>query len=243
MKTAQTTISETLTQDLARRIISGDLPPGLSLPGENELALQYSVSRTSVRNALQVLAAKGLVSIQAKKRSTVNAREQWSFLDPDVLSWLAEGSLDQQLVEQLMVTRLIFEPNIAALAAVNATGHDLAALEDACKLMSQGQQQASRKLFEQGDMAFHLALLGASHNPFLHSLGSALSAAMALSFQQTLEEDIRLTKNAVEEHQQLLEAIRFKQVETARQRMRVILLNAAKKNHWQQQPEMFAHIL
>ncbi|MNT46351.1 hypothetical protein D3C72_1829870 [compost metagenome] len=66
---------------------------------------------------------------------------------------------------------------------------------------------------------------------------------MALSFQQTLEEDIRLTKNAVEEHQQLLEAIRFKQVETARQRMRVILLNAAKKNHWQQQPEMFAHIL
>ena len=38
MKTAQTTISETLTQDLARRIISGDLPPGLSLPGENELA-------------------------------------------------------------------------------------------------------------------------------------------------------------------------------------------------------------
>lgn len=84
----------------------------------------------------------------------------------DVLSWLAEGSLDQQLVEQLMVTRLIFEPNIAALAAVNATGHDLAALEDACKLMSQGQQQASRQLFEQGDMAFHLALLGASHNPF-----------------------------------------------------------------------------
>lgn len=243
MKTAPTTLSETLTQDLARRIIKGDLPPGLSLPGENELALQYEVSRTSVRNALQVLAAKGLISIQAKKRSTVNAREQWSFLDTNVLAWLAEGSLDPLLVEQLMVTRLIFEPNIAALAAVNATGHDLAALEDACKLMAQGQQQASRELFEQGDMAFHLALLSASHNPFLHSLGSALSAAMALSFQQTLEEDVRLAKNAVEEHQQLLEAIRFKQVENARQRMRVILLNAAKKNHWHQQPEMFAHIL
>ncbi|CAI1627836.1 L-lactate utilization operon repressor [Serratia quinivorans] len=243
MKTAPTTLSETLTQDLARRIIRGDLPPGLSLPGENELAQQYEVSRTSVRNALQVLAAKGLISIQAKKRSTVNSRQQWSFLDTDVLAWLAEDSLDPLLIEQLMVTRLIFEPNIAALAAVNATGHDLAALEDACKLMAQGQQQASRKLFEQGDMAFHLALLGASHNPFLHSLGSALSAAMALSFQQTLEEDVRLAQKAVEEHQQLLEAIRFKQVENARQCMRVILLNAARKNNWHKQPEMFAHIL
>ncbi|MNN40790.1 DNA-binding transcriptional repressor LldR [compost metagenome] len=109
--------------------------------------------------------------------------------------------------------------------------------------MAQGQQQASRELFEQGDMAFHLALLGASHNPFLHSLGSALSAAMALSFQQTLEEDVRLAQKAVEEHQQLLEAIRFKQVENARQCMRVILLNAARKNNWHKQPEMFAHIL
>ena len=50
-------------------------------------------------------------------------------------------------------------------------------------------------------------------------------------------------KKAVEEHQQLLEAIRFRQVENARQCMRVILLNAAKKNHWHKQPDMFAHIL
>ena len=79
MKTPQASISESVTQHLARRIIHGDLAPGLSLPGENELATEYDVSRTSVRNALQILAAKGLITIQAKKRSTVNLREQWTW--------------------------------------------------------------------------------------------------------------------------------------------------------------------
>lgn len=243
MKLSQSTISESVTQHLARRIMHGDLKPGLSLPGENELAVEYEVSRTSVRNALQVLAAKGLVSIQAKKRSTVNSRDQWSLLDIDVLGWLAEGEVDPQLVEQLMVTRLIFEPNMATLAAINANGHDLAAMEDALQLMRDGQQQAERSLFEQGDLGFHQALLRATHNPFLMALGNALSAAMVLSFNQTLEKDVRQTKAAVDEHFQLYEAIRLKRVDSARQQMRVILLNAAKKRIWQDSPEMLNHII
>ncbi|MBW7984815.1 FadR/GntR family transcriptional regulator [Enterobacillus tribolii] len=238
MKQPQTTLAESVTQHIACRILHGDLIPGLALPGENELATEYSVSRTSIRNALQFLAAKGLISIQAKKRTTINKREQWNLLDADVLGWLAKGKVDQQLVEQLMVTRLIFEPNIATLAALNATGHDLAAMEDALQLMRQGQHTAQADTFEQGDLAFHHALLRATHNPFLQSLGNALSSAMALSFQQTLEEDVRQTRDAVDEHSLLLEAVRLKQPERARQQMRTILLNAARKHIWQDQPEL-----
>lgn len=243
MKASPITISESITQHLACRIIHGDLAPGMTLPGENELAVDYSASRTSVRNALQILAAKGLVSIQPKKRSTVNHRDQWSLLDIDVLGWLAEDNVDPQLVEQLMVTRLIFEPNIARLAAFNAGGRDLAALEDALQLMRQGQTNALREVFEEGDLAFHLALLRAAHNPFLLALGNALSAAMVLSFRQTLEKDVRQTKTAVDEHALLLEAIRLKQPDSAHQLMRTILLNAARKRVWQNRPEMFDLII
>lgn len=238
MTSQRTTLAESVTQHIACRILHGDLTPGLALPGENELAMEYSVSRTSVRNALQFLAAKGLISIQAKKRTTINKRELWNLLDADVLSWLAEGKVDQQLVEQLMVTRLIFEPNVATLAALNATGHDLAALEDALHLMREGQHTAQAERFEQGDLAFHHALLLATHNPFLQSLGNALSSAMALSFHQTLEDDVSQTLAAVEEHTLLLEAVRLKQPEQARQQMRTILLNAARKHIWQEQPEL-----
>lgn len=243
MKVPQVSISETVTKDLAGRILRGELIPGTSLSGENELAAEYAVSRTSIRNALAVLAAKGLISIQAKKRSTINNRDQWSLLDLDILSWLSEGRVDTQLVEQLMITRLIFEPNIATLAAINANGHDLAALEDALSLMRHGQQQADRAMFEAGDVAFHQALLRAAHNPFLLALGNALSAAMVLSFRQTLEADVRLTKAAVDEHFQLFEAIRLRQVDDARLQMRTILLNAARKNIWQDHPAFIDHIL
>lgn len=239
----ESTISESVTQHLARRIMHGDLPPGTALPGENELAVEYTVSRTSVRNALHTLAAKGLIATQPKKRSTVNQRDQWSMLDIDVLNWLAEDKVDPQLVEQLMVTRLIFEPNVATLAALNACGRDLAELEDALQLMSEGQVNAKRDLFEKGDLAFHQALLRATHNPFLLSLGNALSATMALSFRQTLEEDVTQTRAAVEEHTLLLEAIRLKQADNAHQLMRTILLNAARKTVWQDKPELLDLII
>ncbi|WP_407438679.1 FadR/GntR family transcriptional regulator [Lelliottia sp.] len=233
----QPTLAESVTQHLASRILHGDLHPGLSLPGENELAGEYGVSRTSVRNALQFLAAKGLITIQPKKRTVVNHREMWNLLDADVLNWLAEGDVGPELVEQLMVTRLIFEPNIATLAALNATGHDLAALEDALGLMRQGQTGAKRALFEEGDLAFHQALLRATHNPFLLALGNALSAAMVLSFRQTLEKDVRETYPAVDDHFLLFENIRLKRPEAARQQMRAILINAAQKHIWKELPE------
>lgn len=243
MAKSENTISESVTQHLARRIMHGDLCPGTTLPGENELAADYDVSRTSVRNALHTLAAKGLIAIQPKKRSTVNQRDQWSMLDIDVLGWLAQGKVDPELVEQLMVTRLIIEPNVATLAALNAGGRDLAALEDALHLMHEGQVNAQRELFEKGDLAFHQALLRATHNPFLVSLGNALSATMTLSFRQTLEEDVSQTKAAVEEHTQLLEAIRLKQADNAHQLMRTILLNAARKAIWQDKPELLDLII
>ena len=132
---------------------------------------------------------------------------------------------------------------MATLAALNANGHDLAAMEDALLLMRKGQVEAQRALFEEGNLAFHHALLRATHNPFLLALGNALSAAMELSFKQTIEKDVRQTKAAVDDHFQLFDAIRLKQVETARQQMRTILLNAAKKRIWQDRPEMFDHII
>lgn len=242
MSLPQTTLAESVTQHIACRILHGDLHPGRSLPGENELAGEYGVSRTSVRNALQFLAAKGLITIQPKKRTTVNNREMWNLLDVDVLNWLAEGEVGPEIVEQLMVARLIFEPDVATLAALNATGHDLAALEDALGLMRQGQTEAQRALFEEGDLAFHQALLRATHNPFLLALGNALSAAMVLSFRQTLEKDVRDSQPAVDDHFLLFENIRMKRPDAARQQMRTILINAARKHIWKDLPELFNYI-
>ncbi|CAM3576319.1 FadR/GntR family transcriptional regulator [Rahnella bruchi] len=241
MNKLTSSVSESITRDLALRIIRGELGVGMPIPGENELAQQYDASRTSVRNALQVLGAKGMLLIQAKRRSTVTPREQWSFLDAEVLSWLEDVGIESELVEQLMLTRLIFEPDVAAMAALNASGHDLAAIEGALETMQSGQKNNSAAQFESGDLAFHTAVLRACHNPFLASVGNALSAAMLLSFKQTLEDDLQLTQEAVLQHRDLLEAIRLKQPDAARQCMRNLLLSAAHKHIWREIPEKYQH--
>lgn len=241
MSKPTSSVSESITRDLAIRIIRGELAEGMAIPGEHELAQQYNASRTSVRNALQVLGAKGMLLIQAKRRSTVTPREQWSFLDAEVLSWLEDVGIESELVEQLMLTRLIFEPDVAAMAALNANGHDLATIEDAWTTMQAGQKNNSAEQFERGDLAFHTAVLRACHNPFLASVGNALSAAMLLSFKQTLEDDLQLTQDAVQQHRDLFEAIRLKQADTARQCMRHILLSAAHKHIWREIPEKYQH--
>ena len=243
MKIVQTSLSESVTQHLAERILHGELPAGSVLPGENELATEYNVSRTSLRNALATLAAKGLISIQAKKRSTVTDREQWNLLDIDVLNWLRKDKVDAELVEHLMVTRMMFEPDVATIAALNANCHDLAAMEDALTLMRCGQLETEKAKFEAGDLAFHQAMLRATHNPFLLALGNALNAAMLLSFRQTLEDDLHETKTAVDEHFQLFEAIRMRQANEARAYMRSILLHAAEKNIWQDRPVCVDYLL
>lgn len=242
MPKTSTTLADTIARDLALRIVRGFYPEGGALPGENELAQQYGASRTSVRHALQLLAAKGLLSIQAKRRSTVTARDEWHFLDAVVLQWLEEVGIGPEVMEQLMVTRLMVEPDAAALAASAANGRDLAALEDAWLMMSQGQQQNALALFEQGDLAFHAALLKACHNPFLLSIGNALSTALPVSFKQTQEEQVALAAEAVEQHRLLLEAIRLRQSEQARQRMRDILLSAAARHLWKSVPEKYRYL-
>lgn len=227
MKT--TPVSKALTEDIANLIISGKLSSDDQLPGENEIARQFDKSRTSVRFALQSLASKGMIIIQPKKRSTVAPVEQWNWLDSDVLRWTSQVKSSDRVLRHLIATRLIFEPNIAALAALNATGKDLAEIEEGYEIMRDAKAEMNRDKFNQGDIRFHNAIIHASHNPFLTALGHMLAVTMELSFANTLEEDVSLSGPALQEHWDVLDAIRMRDAESARARMREMVLVSMRK--------------
>ena len=71
------------------QIVGGSIQPGDPLPPEDELTSNLAVSRTVLREAVRVLAAKGLVEARPKIGTRVRARSEWNILDPDVLSWRA----------------------------------------------------------------------------------------------------------------------------------------------------------
>src|SRR5256885_11128886 len=112
---------------IGRRIVTGNLQPGALLPAEPELG----ASRTVQREAIKVLAAKGLVESRPKTGTRVRPRQSWNLLDPDVLAWQREGAPPAAFLRKLTEVRGVVEPAAAELAGERASRRELAAIEQA----------------------------------------------------------------------------------------------------------------
>src|SRR6187399_3464470 len=108
-----------VVHEIGVRIVDGQLQPGETLP-DNGFLGEPDVSRTVVREAIKVLAAKGLVESRPKTGTRVRAPESWNLLDPDVLAWQQEGTPQPVFLRKLTEVRLIVEPAAAELAAQRA---------------------------------------------------------------------------------------------------------------------------
>jgi len=172
-----------VVHDIGVRILSGDLKPGDPLPVEDLLGDAAGVSRTVVREAIKVLAAKRLVEPRPKTGTRVRPRRDWNLLDPDVLAWQVEAGLDGDFLEQALELRRIFEPAAARLAATRATDEELAALRHAYEEMIVADDFDA---FIAPDLRFHALVLEASHNELLERLSSIFGAVLRTLFLQSL---------------------------------------------------------
>ncbi|RYD92157.1 MAG: FadR family transcriptional regulator [Sphingomonadales bacterium] len=194
----------TVARDLGIRIVSGVLAPGEILEGEIAASEQFKVSRTAYREAIRILAAKGLVHSRPKIGTQVSPRSEWHLLDPDVLAWIFVGEPDAGLIQNLFELRRIVEPDAARLAAMRRSEEQLAR-------MKAGLDGVARHGFhsEEGrrcDQSFHSALLEASGNDFIVSLTSGVAAAIAITtaFKQ---HRLPAPHDALPVHLRVLEAI------------------------------------
>ncbi|MFI5765579.1 MULTISPECIES: FadR/GntR family transcriptional regulator [unclassified Streptomyces] len=162
-------------EELARRIFDGTYGEGstLDLP---HLMEELDVSQTVLRESIKVLMAKGLLDARQKRGTFVRPLTDWNLFDADVLRWkLAAGAPDCFFSDLLELRRSI-EPAAAALAAVRATGQDLAALDAALAAMA--ASGSDPVLHVRADASFHLALLTASHNLFFTQMYRVLIPAL-----------------------------------------------------------------
>lgn len=194
-------------EGVGRAIIRGQYAPGELMPKEAELTEEYGVSRTSVREAMRVLAAKGLVDIRQKIGTRVRRAEQWNVFDADILRWHRDEGLGAAILRDLVEVRQIMEPQAARLAANRATMDDLRRLEDALRAMSAAVED--RESYAHADVDFHQAVYGASHNVLLRQFGEVVADFMYLSFsvQQEIATDAARLTADVEQHATVLRAI------------------------------------
>lgn len=167
---ARTRLSTAIVRDHLRRIGSGEMPEGSLLPPESVICEEYSVGRSVVRDALQALHAKGFIVVRQGSVASVAPRYRWNVLDSDFLS-VNSGS---EFYSQLQAAREAIEPQVAALAAQNATDETIEQLDALNKLLA--EQKKSPEQHSRIDIEFHETLAFASGNSILASFHSSLTS-------------------------------------------------------------------
>ncbi len=152
-------------------------------PTEADLAQQYGVSRSVTREALKMLAAKGLLAARPKQGTFVRPQDQWNLFDTDVLRWLLDRKFSVELLRQFNELRVGVEPQAAALAARRARPNQVAAVSAGLQRMRDAEQGRDDAL--EADIEFHVAILRASGNPFYVQFKDIVTTALRTSIRFT----------------------------------------------------------
>jgi DNA-binding FadR family transcriptional regulator len=216
-----------IVHTLGRRILSGEIRPGDAL----QAGTAMTASRTALREAIKVLAAKGLVEAKPKIGTRVTPRESWNLLDPDVMAWQHDGLPRPRFLKKLTEVRAVIEPQAAAFAAERADAAALQALSSAFDDMASASAApgaARVDAFVEADMRFHLIILRASGNDLLEQMARVVYSALVVSFQTTT----RLpgsAERALPKHRAILKAILARQPARAHAAMESLIAETARE--------------
>ncbi|PST85551.1 GntR family transcriptional regulator [Photobacterium sp. NCIMB 13483] len=209
---ANRNLSYRLAESIGRRILIGDPAPGGILPGEVELGEMYGVSRTAVREAIKMLAAKGMVLPRPRIGTRVMPKKNWNYLDQDLLAWLDFDS-DSQLIMEYQKVRLTLEPEAAALAAEHATAEDRLEFELLMHQMHQMKDNFDQERWIEIDTRFHQLVYFSSGNHFISPFGNLFKAVFENYFRVVTREQVM----KLDVHQRIVDGILEHDPDAARQ--------------------------
>lgn len=205
---------EQVVEQIESLIIEGQLKQGERLPAERHLSERFGVSRTVIREAVKSLQEKGLVEIRPGVGTFVH----------NSMSEIMRQSLErmvmidqQQGLGNLMEVREIFEPQIAALAADKASPENIAAMQEAIKVMDASMHDVDA--FISADHAFHLALAKATQNQLIVSLLDSIVDLLTEQRHQIVSKNPEGPKHGQEYHKRILQAVKDRDWKLARRTM------------------------
>lgn len=228
--TAVTDVANKLTD-----LIYSEMTPGLSLPSEAAMAARYGVSRVTVREAIKMLAGRGLVDISRGRRATIS--EPTGEALGDFLGWIVQ--FDPKGMFDLVEVRMSLEVKAVDLAAQRATRPAIAGIES----MLEGMREVGRKIeridadieterqFHKYDVGFHEAIALASGNRVITSLIEAMAVPLERSFFMSRRGKAARgipVEHTVAAHQKILDCIKKKDSAGAISAMRAHLEESAR---------------
>jgi GntR family transcriptional regulator, transcriptional repressor for pyruvate dehydrogenase complex len=212
-------LSDTIAEYLTTTI--RELTPGSKLPSENQLAKQFGVSRSAVREAISAVASLGLLEI--RKGAGMFARSP-------LVGNLPLPDLDYRNLAntaKLLEIRTGLDAAAARIAAIRRTAEDLKFLQE----MNAGASRPDLTIKEsvEADVAFHLAIVRATRNDYFLSIQTFLLEHLraGIQFTRTLESYSKeMVEQVRREHAEILRAIEDQNPDLASRLAEQHVLNA-----------------
>jgi len=218
--------SNAAARAIGTAIINGEFAEGERLPLEADLAATFEVSRNTLREAMRLLVAKGMVEIAPRRGSVVLPRERWNALDIELIEWsTVPAGADAGFMHEILRVREMVEPFAAADAARNATEAQTARIFDVLARMEHTAETRDHAASVEADLEFHLAVADATGNRFIACIARAIMQALRANFDALIAVPGNFPRN-VPNHRAVAERIAGRDPEGAHLAMQQLLRQA-----------------
>jgi len=192
---------EQVAEQIQRLVTDGVLKPGDRLPPERELAAQFGVGRSSLRDAIRTLEVMGLVESRHGAGTVIRDLDSDALVVPLTSALLRK----REMVAELLEVRMMIEPALAARAAKNATRAEIAKLQEILGRQRDKVRRGEASIAE--DSEFHAALMHAARNSVVLRVMDVLMDLLGDSRARSLQTPGRLEKSYAG-HVRILRAIK-----------------------------------
>ncbi|QUD90337.1 FadR/GntR family transcriptional regulator [Phenylobacterium montanum] len=211
-------LMRSVVEKIGRAIVGGELAAD-DFTTEGESARRLGVSRNLLREAVKILTAKGLLTARPRHGTSVEPEGRWNLLDPDIMRWMLGREISVELMISFTEVRLAAEPIAAWLAA---SRFDRTAYDGVAKAVERIEHAASgRGDLVTSDVAFHVAVLDASGNPFFRQLSALVETAVRATIELTWE--ARASAQALHRYDRIADAIFIHDATAAHEAMRALV--------------------
>lgn len=184
---------------IKQALINGELKPGDFIPSESELTQNLGVGKSSVREATKMLQAMGVLEVKRGQGTVIRKNPDEDALNPMVFQLILAKGIPQDLID----LRKMFEPAYSIMAMEKATDEDILTIEKTLlsfeDVIRNGIQDSSH------DLAFHMAVLFATHNRMVIRIGKTLMELFDASIETSMKV---LPDVALKDHKAIFKALR-----------------------------------
>jgi GntR family transcriptional repressor for pyruvate dehydrogenase complex len=204
----RTKVYEGVARQIERQIFQGLLRPGDKLPPERELAEQFQVSRSAVRDAIRSLEMVGLLEPRQGEGTVVRDLSPDSIVNPLASILVRRG----ELVAELLDVRKMLEPALARRAALRASAEEIARLEDILRRQEEKILQGELPVDE--DSEFHYVIAQAAKNSVVLRVLDVLMDLLRKTRERSLQVEGRREKSFAG-HRRIFQAIKRRDPDAA----------------------------